>query len=95
MSSNTKRNPRDFNSEKISALCANINLKVEMDLKSDKQSGHFELQPDGTPKTAFLNAVKWLLLITDMETKHEPLRPPAPTILELLREGGPPLPEKS
>lgn len=90
-----KPEPRDFNSQKIRDLCKNINLNVAMELKINEQTYEFTLTPDQTPKTAFLNAIKWLLFITDMETKQRPLRRPAPTILELLGVGGQSLPEKS
>jgi DNA-binding MltR family transcriptional regulator len=77
-----KPQPRDFNSQRISDLCKNIRMVANIEMKNKTDGSHvkFSLEPDGTPRTDFLNAVKYLLALTDMETKKLPLRKPAPPI---------------
>jgi hypothetical protein len=75
--------PRDFNSQRIADLCKNISISLDLRMKNKTtgQTVEFKLDPDGSPRTAFMNAIKYLLLVAEMETKHLPLRtPPAPLV---------------
>jgi hypothetical protein len=77
--------PRDFRSQKIHDLCKNIDLAVKATFDIHAPDGttthvDFELKPDGTPRTAFLNAVQFLLLFLDMEINVGTLRKPPPPV---------------
>jgi DNA-binding MltR family transcriptional regulator len=71
--------PRDFNSQRIKALCDNISIsgKIHMENRTDGSRVSMEFIPDGTGKLDFLNAIKYLLALLDMEIKTFPLRKPA------------------
>jgi len=86
--------PRNFNSERIKALCNNIEFKSKTVLVEEKSKQQIELsiEPDGTPRTAFLNAIKYLLMLLDMEIKTVPHRKPASPIVSNPQQ---PLLEKS
>lgn len=76
--------PRDFNSRRIRDLCKNLFIKGNLKLKN-KTTGQvitkFSINPDGTSRTLFLNAIKYFLLMLDMEMKQLPLRKPAEPVL--------------
>jgi DNA-binding MltR family transcriptional regulator len=78
-----KPEPRDFNSQRIGDLCKNISIVNEITIKHQTTGEivQFRLEPDGTPKTAFMNAIKYLLLVAEAETKNRPLRVPAAPIV--------------
>jgi len=75
--------PRDFNSQRIKALCGNASLSADIMLtdRATRQQIHLFYQPDGTAKTAFLNTIKFALMLLDLETKKLPLRKPAKSLL--------------
>lgn len=80
-----KPEPIDFQTQKIRDLCYNLELRGVIDITTKAPNGEsqkifLELKPDGTPKTAFFNAIKYLLLILDMEIKIPPPRKPAPPV---------------
>lgn len=71
--------PRDFNSQRIFGLCGNVNFHVEIEMQQ-KETGlelAFQFVPDGTAKTAFLNAIRYLMLVLELELKQMPPRRPA------------------
>ena len=81
--------PLKFDSQRIHDLCMNINIGVqtEMDITDpDGTVNHlsFDVQPDGTARTAFFNTVRFLLLILDMEINIAPPRVPAPPVFQSL-----------
>jgi hypothetical protein len=79
-----KATPINFSSEKIAALCKNIELAGEVLLEDPTgkvESMKFQMIPDGTPRTTFINAVRATILALEMETKHLPLRRPAEPVM--------------
>jgi hypothetical protein len=84
-----KPEPRDFNFQRIFDLCKNINVQVNIDLRHEetKTDWNFKTVADGTPRTAFLNAVRLLLLHLDIETKKTPLRKPALPVMRGMPKG--------
>jgi hypothetical protein len=87
-----KAEPRDFNSQRIRDLSFNMNVSAQFELK-EKNTGqviNIVMVPDGTPRTAFMNATKMLLLFLDMEAKQLPLRVPAPPVMPSLASMQPP-----
>lgn len=81
--------PLDFSAQRIRGLCLKVDISVqtELDFKApDGTVNHvdFNVQSDGTPKRAFFNAVKFLLLVLDMEIKIAPPRVPAPPVFQSL-----------
>ena len=82
-----KSEPLNFTTQKISALCLNINVGLEATLEMPHpETGEIiqvpiSIKPDGTPKTAFFNCVMFLLICLDMELKKEPPRKPAPPVV--------------
>lgn len=77
--------PQDFGSERIKALCDNLTLTadIKMEEKTTGQKHEIAIKPDGTPRTSFLNAIKFSLWILEMETKQLPPRKPAPPVIGL------------
>ena len=78
--------PMNFGTKKIAALCAKIDLGLNTTLDITPPGGETEIvkidiQSDSTPKTAFLNAIKFLLLALELEVKTPPPRVPAPPVI--------------
>ncbi len=73
--------PRDFNTQKIRDLSNNLTFNADIRITTTGDDPiHFLLGPDGTPRTAFMNAIKLLLLVLDLEIKSLPLRQPPPPL---------------
>jgi DNA-binding MltR family transcriptional regulator len=70
--------PRDFKSQRISDLCENVSIIASFNIKNNTTGVEFDVQlkPDGTSKTSFMNAIKYLLLVADTEIKKIPHRVP-------------------
>jgi hypothetical protein len=79
-----KPQPRDFNFQKIRMLCENIAFEARIQIDNEAENLHFKLAfiPDGTPRSMFMNAIKYLLWLLDMETKQIPLRTPVPPMFQ-------------
>ena len=78
-------NPINFETQKIKDLCATIdlNLHTQFELKppgGEIKKVEIDLQSDGNPKTAFFNAIQFLLLLLDFEVKIAPPRVPSPPV---------------
>jgi hypothetical protein len=59
-----------------------VEIRVELVHRATRESaGKVEIEAAKTPRDAFLNAVKFALLVLGMETKQLPLRKPAPPII--------------
>ena len=82
--------PLDFKSQNISDLAKNLWLKANIHIQGENtgQKVHIVIEGGQTAREMFLNAVKVLLLVLDMEIKQQPHRTPAPPVLRLLP--GPP-----
>jgi DNA-binding MltR family transcriptional regulator len=80
---NTK--PMNFDSGRVRDLAANLSLKLQMKLKERRtgEEHEFTLLPDGTQRTSFMNAVKLLLILLDLEIKQVPPRKPPPPVAPL------------
>ena len=79
--------PLTFESQRIRALSNNINISAHIQLATPNgQTLDFNFKPDGKPKTAFLNAIKLVLLALDMELKMLPPRVPAAPALPPLKQ---------
>lgn len=94
-----KAEPLNFNTQNIKDLCAKIDISGGIDITLKAPDGTsqrvvLDIEPDGTPKTAFLNAVKFLLFALDMEIKIAPPRVPAPPVVPPIEKIQPP-PKKS
>src|SRR5258708_37698427 len=73
--------PRDFNTQKIRDLSNNLTFNADIRITTTGDDPiNFLLGPDGTPRTAFMNAIKLLLLVLDLEIKSLPLRQPPPPL---------------
>src|SRR5258708_20391008 len=74
--------PRDFNTQKIRDLSNNLTFNADIRITTTGDDPiNFLLGPDGTPRTAFMNAIKLLLLVLDLVLKSLPLRQPQPPLL--------------
>lgn len=74
--------PRDFNFQRIKDLSRNLECKFHFTLHNTEtdKTYDFKIDPDGTPRGAFMSAIKYLLILLDMETKMLPLREPVAPI---------------
>jgi hypothetical protein len=79
--------PLNFKTQKINSLCENIALAGEFFLENEDDERDkitFQVIPDGTPRTNFINAVRACVLVLEMETKQLPLRRPAEPVIPSL-----------
>jgi len=76
--------PRNFEDQRIRALCRNIALTAKVALHNKTTGVKHDLlfEDDGTPRGEFINVIKYLLLILDKETKKMPLRVPKPPVFQ-------------
>jgi DNA-binding MltR family transcriptional regulator len=73
--------PRDFNTQKLKDLSLNLTFSADIHITTTGDHAiDFLLRPDGTPRTAFMNAIKLLILALDMEIKTSPPRRPPPPL---------------
>ena len=85
--------PKTFESDSIHDLCKTLDIGVKVEGTINAPDGsqtplRVDLKSDGTPKTAFLNAIQYLLLLLELEIKVPPSRKPAPPAIETILSQG-------
>jgi hypothetical protein len=84
-----KARPLDFTTPSIADRCNNLNIRREGEYLSHlRESETYEAGPAGTPREAFINAIKFLMFVCDRELKLLPPRNPAPPVV-MLRQASP------
>ena len=89
-----KSEPINFETQKIAGLCGNIDIDLCATLEGISEDGRagkieIDIKPDGTSRTAFLNAIKLLLIVLEMEIKNRPPRVPEPPVFPRLEKSKP------
>lgn len=76
--------PTDFNTQSIKDICEQLCVKADFQLfnKTTQQSETVHIEPDGTSRTNFLNAIKLCLLVLQFELSQLPLRKPAAPVVQ-------------
>ncbi|MDG4894652.1 hypothetical protein P9272_13825 [Mesorhizobium sp. WSM4976] len=77
--------PLSFTTQSIHDRCKNLRFSVKFSMrnKTTGQQVEFALQESDNPRTSFLNAVKYLLFLCDMELRQLPPRVPAPPVVQI------------
>jgi hypothetical protein len=78
--------PLNFETPTIADRCRNLDLpRIGMFVTEAGESETFDVQPCGSPRQAFMNAIKFLLFVCDRELRLSPPRRPAPPVVKLWR----------
>lgn len=77
--------PISFGSPSIKDRCKNFCFSVQFSMRNNTngQEVEFTLEESDDARTCFLNAVKYLLFLCDMELQQQPPRIPAPPVIQV------------